>query len=194
MSRPKKYNIPLPESATDAINAAEKASREAENMPSNTRIPLPNGRFAALELFMDTEYRSGNYTSIFADPHKYMKEVNPECMYAWVAFSKGFAEASLVGKIRSGMYRPVLTEELLDDTDLAITTHRIAGLDVATVYDVALVEVQPRAVKRLYKWREQQAVQKTVRNAAFEFLKNTVQSETGGAARVEMEVKDTNFG
>lgn len=194
MARPKKYNLPMPESATDALNAAERANRAADDIRTSVKIPLPNGKFGTLDLFIDNDYRSGNYTSIFSDPSKFMKEVNPDCIYAWVAFHKGSAESSLGGKIRSGAYRPVREDEIHDNFDLPIMTHKAAGETLICVYDVALVEVQPQAVKRLYKWREQQAVTKTVRNAAYEFLKSRVEADTGGAARVEMDIKDTNIG
>lgn len=156
------------------------------------RIPLPNGRMGTFEDLIDHDYRPGSHTSMFADPTKYMKEVNSDCQYGWVAFRGDSNQAHLLGKVRSGAYRLVDSEEVLDDKDIPIMTHRLNGQDCVAIYDLILVEIQPQAVKRYYRHREQQALLKTVNNVAFGAFQQQVENASGGMVRASFEVKDVD--
>jgi hypothetical protein len=52
-----------------------------------------------------------------------------------------------------------------------------------------LMEVQPRAVKQLYKWPSFQAMLRTKQNLPFAKLKKYVEQESNGYATAEMTVK-----
>ncbi len=77
-----------------------------------------------------------------------------------------------------------------EDRDLSIHTHKIAGLEFVACMDVVLVEVSPEAVYRLYNWREQSAIMKTVNNAAFQAFQNTISNMSGGLAQASFEVRE----
>lgn len=172
------------------VNEQVKELREnQESTKSGVRVPLPNGKFANLEDVVDVEMRPGNHTAIFSDTARFLKEPTPGCMYAWVDCSKK-NEAMIAGKIRSRMYRLVTADEFDDTADVPIATHKMAGQDCVVVYDVVLVEVQPRAVKEMYRYREAQAIRRTIRNEAFEALKAKVNSQMEGRAAVEIEFKE----
>jgi len=151
------------------------------------RVALPNGRFADYNSLVDQTYIPTDHTSIFADPKKFMKNPRPDCMYSWVDFKK---EAAIMGKIRSGAYRPVEEEEMLDDKDIPMMSHKMCGLALVTVYDVALMEVQPRAVAEMYKWREKLAIDRTVNNVSFAQFQQNVQRAAGEGVIATCEVND----
>lgn len=183
---PPKKKVPY----TPDVNTQLKNIKENHSgIPSGQRVPLPNGQFANIEDLIDVEMRPGNHTAIFSDTAKFLKNPTPGCMYAWVDASKK-NEASIMGKVRSKMYRIVTADEFDESLDIPIATHKMSGQDCVVVYDVVLVEIQPRAIPELYKYREAMAIRKTIRNEAFELLKNKVRSQTNGRATAELEYRE----
>jgi hypothetical protein len=180
----KKTRIDLPASTNEQV---QSLVRRNEAVGPEVRVALPNGQFANISDLIDVNARPGNHTAIFSDTARFLKNPGPGCIYAWVNVKKS---AEILGKVRSRMYRIVEIDELKDDEDIPITTHKMGGQQFVIVYDVALVEVQPRAIPELYKWRETLAIQKTVRNAAFEHLRNTVRNATEGRATAELTFKE----
>lgn len=176
--------LPIPGKTAHELMGAKQ---NAANKPtaSGTRVALPNGRFADYNSLVDQTYIPQDHTSIFADPKKFMKSPRSDCMYSWVDFKK---EAAVMGKIRSGAYRPVTIDEVIDDTDIPLFTQKMTGLDLVAVYDVALMEVQPRAVAEMYKWREKLAIDRTVNNVTFQQFKNNLDRMTNGGAIADCEV------
>jgi hypothetical protein len=182
--------LPIPsqhELMSKKMNAAN-----ALKDPKQIRVPLPNGRFASYDSLVDQTYIPENHTSIFADPKKFMKNPRPDCMYAWVDYKK---EAAIMAKIRSGAYRPVLMEEMSLDSDIPMSAHKMgshkgASLDMVLVYDVALVEVQPRAVAEMYKWREKLAIDRTVNNVSFQQFRDRMNQVAGEGVIASCEVND----
>ena len=175
--------LPIPSNAermSNTLNDANKASK-------TRKIPLPNGKFADYSSLVDQTYIAQDHSSIFADPKKFMKNPRSDCVYAWVDYKK---EAAVMGKIRSGAYRPVELEEVYDDKDIPLFTHKLTGLNVVAVYDVALMEVQPRAVAEMYKWREKLAIDRTVNNVTFQQFQSNLQRMTGEGVVGSFEVND----
>jgi hypothetical protein len=182
----KKKSPYLPQDVNDQI---KDLRANKESIPSGQRVSLPNGKFANLEDLIDVEMRPGNHTAIFSDTARFLKNPSPGCMYAWVDCSKK-NEAAIMGKVRSKMYRIVTADEFDETADVPIATHKMAGQDCVVVYDVVLVEIQPRAIKELYKYREAMAIRKTIRNEAFESLRSKISSQMEGRASVELEFKE----
>jgi hypothetical protein len=182
----RKNNPYLPPSASEQVQALQENDQKTR---SSIRVALPNGKFMALEDLVDVSARPGDNTQIFSQTEKFLKHPSPGCAYAWVNCKKS---DEIMGKVRSKMYRIVTVDEFRDDMDAPISTHKMAGQECVQVKDVVLVEVQPQAVKELYKWREAVAIQKTVRNDAFNFLNNQLRSQTGGRVQAEVEVKEAN--
>ncbi len=180
--------LPIPSKTQHELMSA-KMNAANKTTPSGTRVALPNGRFADYNSLVDQTYIPQDHTSIFADPKKFMKSPRPDCMYSWVDYKK---EAAVMGKIRSGAYRPVELEEVIDDSDIPLFTHKMPGLEVVCVYDVALMEVQPRAVAEMYKWREKLAIDRTVNNVTFQQFRSTLDRMTNGGAVAECEVTNLN--
>jgi hypothetical protein len=180
--------LPIPGKTQHELMAAKQ---NAANKPSSgKRVALPNGRFADYASLVDQTYIPQDHTSIFADPKKFMKNPRPDCMYSWVDYKK---EAAVMGKIRSGAYRPVELEECFDDKDIPLFTHTMPGkISVVCVYDVALMEVQPRAVAEMYKWREKLAIDRTVNNVTFEQFRSTLERMTNGGAVADCEITNLN--
>lgn len=183
---------PMSPFATSVGNAAESAQQAYDknrNLGGNDNdagwVTVPGGQIANLQQYLDHTYYAEDHSSIFADPAKYMKEVKPDCMYVWASIK----DPKTFGKKRSGLYRAVLAEEIRDDTELPIETHTIAGEQYVGCWDVVLFEVPADAVKRLYKWREAQAVLRTAHNLPFEKLKKRIEQESGGAATAEVSIK-----
>jgi len=177
--------LPIPSNAERMSNSLNQAN--AQKKPR--QIPLPNGKFADYNSLVDQTYIPQDHTSIFADPKKFMKNPRPDCIYSWVDYKK---EAAVMGKIRSGAYRPVELEEVYDDKDIPLFTHKLTGLNVVAVYDVALMEVQPRAVAEMYKWREKLAIDRTVNNTSFAQFQNNLQRMAGDGVIASFEVNDLN--
>ena len=169
-------------------------------------IMNPNGQKVSLTQILDHDYIAENHSSIYAESEKYLIAPNPDCMYVWAAKN----DAKLFGRIRSGAYRPVGTDELRDDCDLPVTTHTVPGIThkveipdgeggtriieeprrLVACYDVLLMEVQPRAVKQLYKWPTFQAMLKTKQNLPFEKFRKRVEQESKGYASAELTIKE----
>lgn len=185
MARPKKAAeayLPTPETLSEqAARTANDAYKSQREEAKGETVVLPGGRKASVSQFLDHKYHPGNHTSVFADAHKFMKVVNPNSRYVWAAKS----EPGTFAKIRSGKYRPVEKEEIRDDTDVPIETHKMAGKEYVAIYDVLLMEVPERAVYELFGYPEAQAVLKTVRNQAFDRFKTTVEGESGGTVTAE---------
>lgn len=175
--------LPIPGATQHELMARKQNA--ANKTTGGTRVALPNGRFADYNSLVDQTYIPQDHTSIFADPKKFMKNPRPDCMYSWVDFKK---EAAVMGKIRSGAYRPVEIDEVIDDTDIPLFTQKMTGLDLVAVYDVALMEVQPRAVAEMYKWREKLAIDRTVNNVTFQQFKSNIERMTNGGAIADCEV------
>lgn len=180
---PRKKSIYTP----DVNDQVQEQQRERQSLNGKFRVPLPNGRFAALDDLIDVECRPENHSDIFSDTAKFLKAPNPGCMYAWVNYKK---QGEIHGKVRSGAYRIVSIDEFKDDVAAPVMTHKMAGVEGVMVYDVVCVEIQPRAIPGLYKWREKIAIQKTMRNEAFEVLNKKLQNETEGRARAELTFKE----
>lgn len=179
--------LPIPGKTQHELMSAKQ---NAVNSPvAGLKIALPNGRFADYNSLVDQTYIPQDHTSIFADPKKFMKNPRPDCMYSWVDYKK---EASVMGKIRSGAYRPVEIDEVIDDSDIPLFTQKMTGLDLVAVYDVALMEVQPRAVAEMYKWREKLAIDRTVSNMPFQQFKNNLERMTHGGVIGECEITNLN--
>lgn len=175
--------LPIPAKTQHELMAQKQ---NAANKPSGeVRVALPNGRFADYNSLVDQTYIPNDHTCIFADPKKFMKSPRPDCIYSWVDYKK---EASVLGKIRSGAYRPVEMDEMQDDRDIPMATHKLCGAEIVVVYDVALMEVQPRAVAEMYKWREKLAIDRTVNNAPFQQFQSNLESATRGGAIASCEV------
>lgn len=179
--------LPIPGKTQHELMANKQNA--ANKTTQGTRVALPNGRFADYNSLVDQTYIPQDHTSIFADPKKFMKNPRPDCIYSWVDYKK---EASVMGKIRSGAYRPVELDEVYDDKDMPIFTHKMPGTDVVAVYDVALMEVQPRAVAEMYKWREKLAIDRTVNNIPFQQFQSNLARMTNGGAIAECEVTNLN--
>ena len=179
--------LPIPGKTTHEVMSSK--INKANQTNSGTRVALPNGRFADYNNLVDQTYIPQDHTSIFADPKKFMRNPRPDCMYSWVDYKK---EASVMGKIRSGAYRPVLIDEVIDDTDIPLYTQKMTGLDLVAVYDVALMEVQPRAVAEMYKWREKLAIDRTVNNVSFQQFQNNMQRAAGDGVIATCEVTNLN--
>ena len=189
MARPKKSAeayLPTPETLSEqAARTANAAYKTQKDEPKGAITVLPGGRKATVSQFLDHNYHPGNHTSVFADPHKFMKVVNPTSRYVWASKS----EPGTFAKIRSGRYVPVKKEDIRDDTDVPIETHKMAGNEYVAIYDVLLMEVPERAVYELFGYPEAQAVLRTARNQAFNQLRDTVEGETGGYGTAESSFK-----
>lgn len=173
-----------------AASAQRVANEQRANDADSMVIQNPNGAQVRVAQFLDHAYLQTDDGSIFADPHRYLKHVKEDCMYSWPSQK----DPATMAKIRSGAYRPVEMDEIREDTDIPIETHVIAGQKYVAVYDVILVEVQPAAVKRLYRSREAQAALRTAQGLPFQNLKNRVEQESGGIVTAEMEIKDVSNG
>lgn len=169
-------------------------------------IMNPNGQKVHLAQILDHDYIAEDHSSIYADSDKYLIAPNPDCMYVWAAKN----DAKLFARIRSGSYRPVGTDELKDDCDLPVTTHTVPGIThkvevpdgkgsyqtieeprrLVACYDVLLMEVQPKAVKALYKWPSFQAMLRTKQNLPFERFKKRVEDESKGYASATLTVRE----
>lgn len=185
--RPKGAISSLAELAADAENGAIK-QRQADHLRSLEGLTAPGigGKRIHLSDFLDHTYIAGRHEAIFASADKYMKEVDKNCMYVWADRKN----PETFGRIRSGKYVPVTKDEIRDDTDLPIETHTMAGKEYIGVYDVILMRVSERAVKELYKHREQAAVLRTIRNAPFEDLRRMVEDLSHGTATAEVQVNE----
>lgn len=179
--------IYAPPVTTESLIEEQIERKATQSNP--TRVPLPNGKFALVDDLVDLTANVESHAHIFANTEKYLKEPSPGCMYAWVNYKK---QGEIMGKVRNGSYRVVDPEEFLDDNSMPLTTHKIGPHAAALVYDVVCVEVQPRAIAGLYKWKEKVAIQKTVRNEAFAALQTKVSQGTNGAVTASMEVKKLN--
>lgn len=167
--------------------------------PIDDVIMNPNGQRVRLTEIVDHEYIAEVHSSIFAgDPAEYLEAPNPDCMYAWPAKD----DPHLFARVRDGSYRFVETKELRADCKLPVATHTVPGITakdpdtgvetprrLVAVYDLVLVEVQPRAVKRLYKAHAFQAAMRTKMNMPFEALRKRVEKESGGYATATMTQK-----
>jgi hypothetical protein len=108
--------------------------------------------------------------SDFTEPEKMMKEPRSDCKYVWKVFDRknglridvGRSDALYQG-IRSGDYRAVSVDELLEDVNAAYSVAEIFGdkaagnVDAVVLKGLVLIEVQPKAVAREYRQRELQA-------------------------------------
>ncbi len=157
-------------------------------------VMTPNGGQVSLRQFLDHDYIAEDHSSIFArDPGTYIKEPDPDAMYVWPAK----ADAHLYAHIRSGRYIAVGFDELREDCELPVTTHTVPGIvnddglptRLVAVYDLILMKVPPKAVKRLYRWHAYQALLKTKQNLPFEQLRDWIHQESRGLATVEMRSK-----
>ena len=175
--------------AADAVNAARDLQRKSVKIEAgqdNVTIALPNGETRGLAetlALIDHEYIQEDIKSIYADPHDYLEHVKPDHMYAWPSMK----DPMTLAKIRSGMYRPVELEELRKDSATPIEVKAKAGIDFVCIGDVALVEIPPRGVAKMYRSREAQAVLRTARNQSYEALKRNVEHASNGLVQVEME-------
>jgi hypothetical protein len=141
-------------------------------------VPIPGGKMVDASNFIDPQMRPGYHVSIFADPEKYLENPNPECKYVWKEVSQGKGiNPRLMSGIRNRKYRLVEVEELKKDgLDLPViqtTLSKVAGasdITALTVLDLALVEVQPKAVIEEYKYREGIAAARTVRGMGTQFF------------------------
>ena len=169
-------------------------------------IMNPNGQKVHLAQILDHDYIAEDHSSIYAESDKYLIAPNPDCMYVWAAKT----DAKLFARIRSGAYRAVGTDELKDDCDLPVTTHTVPGIThkvevpdgkggfqvieesrrLVACYDVLLMEVQPRAVKSLYKWPSFQAMLRTKQNLPFEKFRRRVEEISKGYASATLDIKE----
>jgi hypothetical protein len=185
--------------ANDILSASVDALQgrmcgQHDNEPLNDTIMNPNGQQVRLTQFIDHDYFAEDHTSIFAkDPGEYMKEPSADCMYVWPAKS----DPQLFARVRAGSYRPVGTDELRDDCALPVTTHTVPGIAnedgspkrLVAVYDLCLMEVQPKAVKKLYKWPAFEAALRTKQNLPFEKLRQDIERLSRGTATAVMDSK-----
>jgi hypothetical protein len=117
-----------------------------------------------VEPYLRNLHTQEQHTSYMADidihPERYLKDVRPGFRYLWVAIKDEFAKS----RIQSGRYIEVLTEELLDNVDLAYvegplikkaisTTHKGPGRGVFH-YDLQLCCCSPETWNALYGIRE----------------------------------------
>jgi hypothetical protein len=188
--------------ASEGRRLAEQAQGASHRLAPGT-VAFPNGRIVRVEdLDIDHEYLAGNYTSIFADTAKYLKNPLPGAMYVWAKKD----DPNALAKVRSHLYRRVELDELVDDCDLPVSmlegqestttapqkpnTHPTAGKkNYVVMYDVQLMEVRPEAVKRLYGLPAIQAKAKMLANMPLQQLKGQVEDLTGKRATVEYDSK-----
>lgn len=162
----------------------------------------PNGQQVHIAQFADNDFIAEDHSSMFAtDPNTYLVAPNPECLYVWPAKN----DPRLFARLRAGQYRPVETSELREDCILPITTHTVPGITkivknedgtetemprrLVACYDVILMEVQPRAVKQLYRWPAFQAALRTRAQLPFQQLKKRLEEGTGGKVTAQMTMR-----
>lgn len=178
------------EGAQEAFDDNTAVTRDT-SARSGAMVALPGGKLRdAAEYYDDAEYFAEDHSSIFADPHAYMKEVKPGHLYVWAAK----ADPHTLARKRAGHYRAVGKEELREDTALPIETHTMAGGEYVACYDVLLFEVNPSSVKRLYKKREADAVLRSANALPFRTFKDNLRNRSGGLVSAQLTVKDAKTG
>ena len=176
-----------------AADVQQDLAKETRVIKSPGLVPIPGGKMLDSSFFIDAQMRPGYHVSIFADPEKYLENPNPECKYVWKEVSQGKGiNPRLMSGIRNRKYRLVEVDELKKDgLDLPViqtTLSKVAGtsdITALTVLDLALVEVQPRAVIEEYKYREGIAAARTVRGMGQQFF-NQAAAQQG--VRVDPEL------
>ena len=185
-----KNSLKLP---TDNTDIQKDLAQEVRHGKKLGMVPIPGGKMLEASAFIDPQMRPGYHVSIFADPEKYLENPNPECKYVWKEVSQGKGiNPKLMSGIRNKKYRLVeVTELKKDGLELPViqtTLSKVAGasdITALTVLDLALVEVQPRAVIEEHKYREGIAASRTVRGLG-QHAFNQAAAESG--VRVDPEL------
>lgn len=193
----------------------------AGGQPLDDVIMNPNGEKVHIAQFMDHEYIAEDHHSIFADPPEtYLVAPNPDCMYVWADKKdpKLFARIRSGGyrpvgtdELRDDTDLPVTTHTVPGITHKVEVPYKAEVPDgkggttvieevrlveeprrLVACYDVVLMEVQPSAVKRWYKWPAFQAMLRTKGNLPFQALKKRIEQESHGYATAEMTVKQVS--
>lgn len=163
-----KNKLGVPADIAAQLNALEKSQKKNQT-DSLGMVAVSGGRQISIEELVGSEIRPDNlfFHSDFTDVVKYLKKPNPDCMYVWKIFdrkngikSDGYRSDSLYQGIRSGAYRPVSIDELVDDANLPISSVEMFAdsasgqVEAVVMKGLVLVEVQPRAVNEEYRQRE----------------------------------------
>lgn len=182
----KKVNAALAQPPVDEADSVRQAlikDQIARRSGENT-VPLPQGTRMHVGPAVELSYQGMNATMLLGAPEKILKNPKPGHKYVW----KKRQDRQTSAWIRAGILRPVEADEVDTSNPMAEYVEDIlpSGAKVVSWESLALFEMPPKWVRKIYEAPEEWAIARIAQNA--EEFEGKVESTTGGAYRGSYKV------
>jgi hypothetical protein len=163
----------------DAAEAERNAAIEAQIAKRNrdNTVPLPNGIRMSVNAAVEPRFNGMNATQMLGQPESILLDPKPDHKYVW----KKRQDNQTSAWVRSGILRPIEASEIDPMNPLAefFETILATGEKVVAWESLALFEMSPKWVARIYQHPEMQSVQRIASQG--EAFAGEVNSASGGA-------------